>query len=73
MPRKFLIFCVVLRAVDVPNIKKYSLLNRKLLVTVSNAETTAKTANVRVEGQMAKWNENLDALWVFYISLQFYS
>jgi hypothetical protein len=34
----------------------------ELFVTVSNAETTAKTADVRVEAQMAKWNQNLDAL-----------
>jgi hypothetical protein len=64
--------CLVLRAVDVPNIKKYSLLKRNLFVTVSNAQTTAKTADVRVEGQMAEWNQNLDALWVSHISLQFY-
>jgi hypothetical protein len=69
----FLIFCLVLRADNVPSIKKYSLLKKKLFVTVSNAETTAKTADVRVEGRMAKWNQNLDALWVFHISLQFYA
>jgi hypothetical protein len=64
MPRWFLIFCLVLRAVNVPSIKKYPLIKRKLFVTVSNPETTAnlKTADVRVEGQMAKWNQNLDPL-----------
>jgi hypothetical protein len=62
MLRWFLIFCLVLRANNVPSIKKYPFLKRKLLVTVSNPETTAKTADVRVEGQMANWNQNLDPL-----------
>jgi hypothetical protein len=57
---------------NVPNIKKYSLLKRKLFATVSNDETTTKTADVRVEGQMAKWNQNLHPLSVFYLSLQSY-
>jgi len=63
MPLWFLIFCLlVLRAVNVPSIKKYSLLKRKPFVAVSNHEIMAKTADVRVEGQMARWNQNLDAL-----------
>ncbi len=57
-----LIFCLVLRAVNVPSIKKYSFFKRKLFVTVSNPEITAKTTDVRVEGQIANWNQNLDAL-----------
>ena len=62
MPRWFLISGLVLRAVNVPSIKKYCFLKRKLFVTVSNLETTASTANVRVEGHMAKWNQYLDTL-----------
>jgi hypothetical protein len=31
-------------------------------VTVSDPEITAKTADVPVERQMAKWNQILDAL-----------
>jgi hypothetical protein len=64
MLRWFLIFCLVLRVVNVPNIKKYTLLKRKLFVTVTNPEsrTTAKTADARLEGQMAKWNQNLHPL-----------
>jgi hypothetical protein len=62
MPRGFLIVCLVLRAINAPNIKKYGFLKRKLFVTVSNSETTAKTAEVRLEGRMAKWNQNLDPL-----------
>jgi hypothetical protein len=55
--------CLVLRAVNVPtSTKKFCSLNRKLFVTVSNHETTAKTTDVRVEGQMVKWNQSLDAL-----------
>jgi hypothetical protein len=56
----------VLRAVNIPlaSIKKYPLFKRKLFVTVSNPETTAKTADVRVEGQMAKWNQNMDGFLV---------
>jgi hypothetical protein len=56
------IFCLVLRADNVPSISKYSFLKRKLFVTVSSPETTAKTADVEVEGQMTEWNQNLDAL-----------
>ena len=62
MPREVLIFLLVLRAVNFPSIKKYPLLKKRLFVTVSNSETTAKTPDVRVEGRMAKWNQNLDAL-----------
>ena len=66
MPWQFLIFFLVLRAVNVPNIKKYPFLKRNLFVTVSNdsnpGTTVAKTAEVRVEGQMAKWNQSLDLL-----------
>jgi hypothetical protein len=57
----------VLRAENVPGIKKYIFLKRKLFVVVSIPETSAKTADVRVEGQMAKWNQNLDPLWVFHL------
>ena len=67
----FLIFRLVVRARNVPNIKKNSFFKRKLFVTVSNIKTTAKTAEVRVEGQMAKWNQKLDALYIFPLSLQF--
>jgi hypothetical protein len=35
---------------------------RKVFVTVSSPETKAKTANVPVEGQVAKWNQILDPL-----------
>jgi len=62
MPRWFLIFCLVHRAHNVPSIKKLLFVKRTLFVTVSNTVTTAKTADVRVEGQMAKWNQSLDAL-----------
>jgi hypothetical protein len=65
MPRYILIFCLVLRAVNVPSIKKCSFFKRKHYVTVSNADTTAKTADVRVGKQMAQWNQNLDPLYVF--------
>jgi len=56
------ILCLVLQAVNVPSIKKNPLLKRKLFVTVSNPETTAKTAHVRIEEQIANWNQTLDAL-----------
>jgi hypothetical protein len=62
MPRWFLIFSLALRAVNVPSIKKYRFLKRKLFVTVSNPEATAKTADVPVKRQMANWNRNLDPL-----------
>ena len=67
------IFCLVLRADNVPGIKKYPFLKRKLFVSVSNDsdKTTAKTAEASVQGQMAKWNEVLDPLYVFPLSLQF--
>ena len=44
------------------SIMEYPLLKRKLFITVSNAETTAKTADVRVEAHMAKRDQSLDAL-----------
>ena len=58
----FLIFYLVLWAADVPIIKKHGFFKRKLFVTVSNAETTAQTADVPVERQMAKWDQTLDLL-----------
>ena len=63
-PFGFLIFCLVHRVANVPitSIKKYPLLKRKLYITVSNSESTAKTPNAPVEGQIAKWNQKLDAL-----------
>ena len=62
MLRRFLIFFLVLRAHNVPSFKKFLFLKRKLFVTVSNTVTTAKTTDVQVEGQMAKWNQSLDVL-----------
>jgi hypothetical protein len=63
MSRQFLIGFLVLRADNVPSIKKFLFLKkRKLFVTVSNPETMAKTADVWVEGQMANWNQILDPL-----------
>jgi hypothetical protein len=38
-------------------------------VTVSNPDTTGTTAEVPVERQMAKWNQILDPLYVFPLSL----
>ena len=62
MPRCLLTLCLVLRVDNVPSIKKYRFLKRKLFITVSNPERTAKTKDVPVEGQIAKWNQNLDPL-----------
>ena len=73
MPSYLSIFCLVLRAVNVPSIKKYFFLKSKLFVIVSNPETTAETANVPVKGQIAKWNQILDALYVFPLFLQLYA
>ena len=67
-----LIFCLVLHAVNIPSIKKY-FFKRKLYVSASNPETTAKTKHVQVKGQIANWNENLDLLQVFPLSFQFYT
>ena len=44
---------------------------RKFFVRVSNGETMVKTADVLVKGHVAKWNQKLDPLYVFPISLQF--
>ncbi|KAI0272987.1 hypothetical protein BGY98DRAFT_1099658 [Russula aff. rugulosa BPL654] len=54
----------ILRADNVPSIKKHLFKNRMFFVTVSNLETTAKTADVPVERQMANWNQNLDPFLV---------
>ena len=66
-------FCLVVRAHNAPSITKKVFFKRKLFVsvTVSNPETTAQTAEVHVEGQLAKWNQKLDALYDFPLSLQF--
>ena len=69
--RWLLISCLVVRACDVPTIKKNIFTKRKLFVTVSNLETTVNTALVRVEGKVAKWNQKLDPLYVFPLFLQF--
>ena len=80
MSRQFFlkIFCLVLRAANVPSIKKYVFFKRKVFVTISNrttgnTETVKKTADARVEGQMANWNDNLDLLYVFPLSLKLYA
>ena len=73
MPPWRLIFSLVLRAVNLPSIKKNIFLERRLFVTVSNAETTAKTTDAPVEGQTANWNQNLDILYAFPLFLQFYA
>ena len=54
--------CLVLRALNVPSIKKYFFLKRKLFVTISNHGITAKTAEVPVKGQTANWNQNVESL-----------
>ena len=71
MSRSFLIFCLVKRAVNVPYTKKYLFLKRNVFVTLSNPETTAKTAEVPVKRQMANWNQNMDELYIFPLSFQF--
>jgi len=72
MPRWYLIFRLVVRAHNVPSIKKRIFSKRKLFVTVSNLGTRAKTTDVQVQGQIAEWNQKLDALYAFPLSLQFY-
>ena len=56
------VLIIVIRAENVPTVKKYGLFKRDLFVTVSDQETTEKTANVRIEGKTAKWNQSLNAL-----------
>ena len=55
---------LVLRADNVPTVKKLRILKRNLFVTVStdNPETTAMTKDVPVKRQMAHWNQKLDPL-----------
>jgi hypothetical protein len=62
MPRWFLTSSLVLRAENAPSIKKHHFLKRKLFVAVSGPDTTAKTADVPVERQVAKWDQILDTL-----------
>ena len=71
MSRWFTIFCLVQRAVNVPYTNKYFFLKRNVFVTLSNPETTAKTAEVPVKEQMANWNQNMDELYDFPLSFQF--
>jgi hypothetical protein len=63
------------RADNVPSLTKYIFFKRKVFVTISNwtnPETAAKTADVRLEGQMAKSksNQNLYVLKLSSLFLQ---
>ena len=72
IPRWFLISGLVHRAENVTNIKKCCFLKRKLFVSVSNPETTAKTADAPLEGHVVTWNKDLNPLQVFPLLLHFY-
>ncbi|KAH9069788.1 hypothetical protein EDB83DRAFT_2314155 [Lactarius deliciosus] len=60
---------IVLRAHDLPRIKKQFGPKKRFYVTVTNHTTTKKTESVQVDGQTVHWNQELDALWDFSFSL----
>lgn len=46
------------------NIRKRRHLKNRVFVTVTNRETTKKTASVSLEGRAAQWDQKLDAFYV---------
>ncbi|KAH9026531.1 hypothetical protein EDB85DRAFT_2276990 [Lactarius pseudohatsudake] len=48
----------------VHNIKKRRRLKNRVFVTVTNRETTKKTASVSIDGRAAQWDQKLDAFYV---------
>ncbi len=53
---------LVLRARNVPRIKKQFGLKRRFFVTVINHATMKKTESVQIDGQTVHWNQTLGAL-----------
>ncbi|KAH9017272.1 hypothetical protein EDB85DRAFT_678770 [Lactarius pseudohatsudake] len=51
----------ILRARNVPRIKKRFGLKRQFFVTVTDGETEKKTGSVQIDGRTAQWNEMLGA------------
>ncbi|KAI9436509.1 hypothetical protein BJY52DRAFT_1217862, partial [Lactarius psammicola] len=66
----------VLRAENVPHIKKRFGLKRRFYVTVVNLATMRKTESVQIDGQMVRWNQRLGAFstqWPSHITLCLYA
>ncbi len=57
-----LISLLVLRAHNVPRVKKQFALKRRFFVTVTNHATVKKTESVQIDGQTVHWNQRLGAL-----------
>ena len=53
---------LVLRAHNVPHIKKQLRLEHKFYVTVTNRATTKKTTSVSMEGGTVQWDQKLNVL-----------
>jgi len=53
---------LVLRADNIPRIKKQFGLKRRFFVTVANGATVKKTESVEIDGQVVQWNQTLGAL-----------
>jgi len=65
-------FSLVLRADNIPHIKRKFGPKRRFFVTVTNLVTTKKTESVQINGQTVQWNQRLGALYDFPISILFF-
>ncbi|KAI9463259.1 hypothetical protein BJY52DRAFT_74397 [Lactarius psammicola] len=54
----------VLRAYNLPHIKRWLRTKRRFFVTVTHQAVTMKSASVKIVGQTAEWNEKLDAFFL---------
>ncbi|KAF8268213.1 hypothetical protein EI94DRAFT_1206671 [Lactarius quietus] len=54
---------IVLRAHDLPRIKKQFGLKRRFFVTVTNHATIKKTESVQIDGQTVHWSQKLEAFY----------
>ncbi|KAH9058916.1 hypothetical protein EDB83DRAFT_1011096 [Lactarius deliciosus] len=54
----------VLRVYNLPHIKRWLRMKRRFFVTVTDQKTTIKSASVKIDGETAAWNLELDALSV---------
>src|SRR6266702_1387624 len=64
-------FSLVLRADNIPHIKRKLRPKRRFFVTVTNLVTTKKTESVQINGQTVHWNQRLGALYDFPFSILF--
>jgi hypothetical protein len=62
-PRESSISFLVLKAHNLPHSERWLRMKRRFFVIVSDEETKRKSASVKMDGQVAEWNEKLAPLW----------